>query len=212
MTNFEKHSEEIKKLLKEGRSFAVNIEGRVTDCENLRCRDCKFCTPSNCDKKRLEWLYEEAEKTREEEINEINSKYKKVCGGYVNCQECPSEIIIPKVLIAEWFSHTIILKKRRITMPNSLKCRIKKLAHEGKITEKESNELMMKLDGHDAEIRADAITECLRIVQKIKDDYNEARFGEQIPINYGTLCGIIIAFEQLKEQKNENNNRLFENE
>lgn len=52
--------------------------------------------------------------------------------------------------------------------------------------------------------RADAITECLQIVQKIKDDYNEARFGEQIPINYGTLCGIIIAFEKLKEQKNDN--------
>lgn len=51
------------------------------------------------------------------------------------------------------------------------------------------------------QIRADTITECLRIVKKIKDDYNEARFGEQIPINYGTLCGIIIAFEQLKNQK-----------
>lgn len=50
--------------------------------------------------------------------------------------------------------------------------------------------------------RAGAITECLQIVQKIKDDYNDARFGEQIPINYGTLCGIIIEMEQLKEQKN----------
>lgn len=37
-------------------------------------------------------------------------------------------------------------------MPNSLKCRIKKLAHEGKITEKESNELILKLDGHDADL------------------------------------------------------------
>lgn len=86
-------------------------------------------------------------------------------------------------------------------MPNSLKCQIKKLAHEGKITEEEANELILKLDGHDKQIRADAITECLRIVQKIKDDYSEARFGEQIPINYETLCGMIIAFEQLKEQK-----------
>ena len=53
------------------------------------------------------------------------------------------------------------------------------------------------------QIRADVITECLQIVQKIKDDYNDARFGEQIPINYGTLCGIIIELEQLKGAEND---------
>lgn len=45
------------------------------------------------------------------------------------------------------------------------------------------------------------IDKCLQIVQKIKDDYNDAKFGEQVPINYGTICGIIIALEQLKENK-----------
>lgn len=49
--------------------------------------------------------------------------------------------------------------------------------------------------------RADAIDEVMQIVQKIKDDYNDSKFGEKIPINYGTICGIIIALEQLKEQK-----------
>lgn len=50
--------------------------------------------------------------------------------------------------------------------------------------------------------REDMFDECLQIVQKIKDDYNDSKFGERIPINYGTICGIIIAMEQLqKEQK-----------
>lgn len=49
-----------------------------------------------------------------------------------------------------------------------------------------------------ADERAKAIDECLAIVQKIKDDYNEAKSGERVPINYGTICGIIIKLERLK--------------
>lgn len=37
-------------------------------------------------------------------------------------------------------------------MPKSLKVMIKKLAHDGKITEEEYNDLIKKLDGHDAEV------------------------------------------------------------
>ena len=81
----------------------------------------------------------------------------------------------------------------------SLKCMIDKWLHKGQISQEEYDAVIKKLDGHDKQIRADAITECLQIVQKIKDDYNDARFGEQIPINYGTLCGIIIAFEQMQK-------------
>lgn len=46
----------------------------------------------------------------------------------------------------------------------------------------------------------DAIIEGLQIVRKIKDDYNDARFEEQIPIRYGTLCGIVIIIEQLLKE------------
>ena len=52
-----------------------------------------------------------------------------------------------------------------------------------------------------SEIRADAIDECVQIIQKIKDDYNDSKFEKQTSINYGTICGIIISLEQLKEQK-----------
>ena len=37
-------------------------------------------------------------------------------------------------------------------MPKSLKVMIKKLAHDGKITEEEYNDLIKKLDGHDADL------------------------------------------------------------
>ena len=37
-------------------------------------------------------------------------------------------------------------------MPKSLKVMIKKLAHDGKITEEEYNDMIKKLDGHDAEV------------------------------------------------------------
>ena len=40
-------------------------------------------------------------------------------------------------------------------MPNSLKVMIKKLAHKGCISSAERDELLMKLDGHDLEIRTD---------------------------------------------------------
>ena len=36
-------------------------------------------------------------------------------------------------------------------MPNSLKTKFKKLAHKGKITEDECQELITKLEGHDEE-------------------------------------------------------------
>lgn len=41
-------------------------------------------------------------------------------------------------------------------MPKSLKVMIKKLAHDGKITEEDYNDLIKKLDGHDKFIRSRA--------------------------------------------------------
>ena len=56
-------------------------------------------------------------------------------------------------------------------MPKSLKVMIKKLAHKGKITDAECQELITKLDGHDAELHkegyeqgyADGFAECLEV-------------------------------------------------
>ena len=37
-------------------------------------------------------------------------------------------------------------------MPNNLKCKLKKLRYKGKISEEEFNELIDKLNGHDARL------------------------------------------------------------
>ena len=44
-------------------------------------------------------------------------------------------------------------------MPNSLKTKFKKLAHDGKITNAECQELIAKLDGHDAAVYDKAYSE-----------------------------------------------------
>ena len=44
-------------------------------------------------------------------------------------------------------------------MPLSLKCQLKKFAHNGQITSEEYNALIKRLDGHDKEIRNKAIEE-----------------------------------------------------
>lgn len=56
-------------------------------------------------------------------------------------------------------------------MPKSLKTMFKKLAHDGKITDAECQELIAKLDGHDVEKYkegyeqgyADGFAECLEV-------------------------------------------------
>lgn len=57
------------------------------------------------------------------------------------------------------------------------------------------------MEDYVAEIRADAINDCIQIIQKIKDDYNDSEYDKKIPINYGTICGIIINLRRLKENK-----------
>ena len=49
-------------------------------------------------------------------------------------------------------------------MPKSLKVMIKKLAHDGKITEEEYNDLIKKLDGHDI----DLVTHIFKLISDIE--------------------------------------------
>lgn len=45
-------------------------------------------------------------------------------------------------------------------------------------------------------IRNKAIDDCLYMVQSIKDKHNE---DKSYPINYGTICGLIIGLQDLKD-------------
>lgn len=47
--------------------------------------------------------------------------------------------------------------ERLYLMANSLRAKLSKLRHDGKITDNEYQKLIKKLDGHDKQIRADAI-------------------------------------------------------
>lgn len=53
-------------------------------------------------------------------------------------------------------------------MPNSLRTKIKKLAHDGKITEIECVDLLTKIDGHDAEIRKKVLNELIKKIWELQ--------------------------------------------
>lgn len=56
-------------------------------------------------------------------------------------------------------------------MANSLRAKINKLRHDREITEKEHQEIISKLDGHDKQIRAYAIDECIEVFKNIPRHY-----------------------------------------
>lgn len=88
MTNFEKYADEIKKLLKEKKNFGFNKYGKVADCLKLTCTNCKFEDALGCNRKRIEWLYEEAEKTKEDIPEGIYKDYLSMCNQQ-SCDDCP---------------------------------------------------------------------------------------------------------------------------
>ena len=47
------------------------------------------------------------------------------------------------------------------------------------------------------------IKDCLKIIYDLKDKHNLSKNNE-VPINYGTLCGIIIKMEELLERQQKN--------
>lgn len=77
-------------------------------------------------------------------------------------------------------------------MANSLRAKISKLRHDGNITDAEYQELIKKLDGHDAKVRADAIDECIKHIKLYK--YNVGTY-----VLYDETLDEMA--ERLKEQK-----------
>ncbi len=74
-------------------------------------------------------------------------------------------------------------------MPLSLKTMLKKFAHKGQITQEEYDALIKKLDGHDKEIRNNAIDEFAERVSTFGTyDY------------HGNKIDVLEIAEQLKEE------------
>lgn len=71
-------------------------------------------------------------------------------------------------------------------MSNSLKCKIKKLMHDNKITYNEYIILINKLAGHDAEVRAKALDDAMQAV------YDASRYE---------YMGVYEAVNAIKEVK-----------
>lgn len=78
-------------------------------------------------------------------------------------------------------------------MPNSLKAMIKKLAHKGCISSAECDELLMKLDGHDSEIRAKTIDECINAIDA---EYYDCGYGD-----YHEVEMVVRLLKQMKGEK-----------
>lgn len=86
-------------------------------------------------------------------------------------------------------------------MPMSLKCMIDKWLHKGQISQTEYDFVMRKLKGHDKQIRAEAIDDCIQwIVSKFSyiDELNVPR----IRCNASTIE--INMREQLMQKGTEN--------
>lgn len=91
-------------------------------------------------------------------------------------------------------------------MPLSFKSRLAKLEHKGQISQEEYQSLITKLDGHDAQIRADAIEKCADIFAETLSNMPQI-CGRSCPVDcaWGTeeTCKNIIKkwlAEQIKEQ------------
>lgn len=88
-------------------------------------------------------------------------------------------------------------------MPMSLKVMLKKFAHKGQITQEEYDALIKKLDGHDKEIRNNAIDE---FAEKLGTEFSE-QCGEikveGITYDILTLDSVIEIMWDLAEQLKE---------
>lgn len=82
-------------------------------------------------------------------------------------------------------------------MPNSLKVRIKKLEHDGKIDAEECDALLNKLEGHDKKLRADVLEE---FVNRVIGNSTIKSTGEMVIEIRMDIFNFI--YEQLKEKNN----------
>lgn len=89
-------------------------------------------------------------------------------------------------------------------MPNSLRNQISKLRYKGKITQEECDELLSKLTGHDAEIKANERRKFAEWIANNKK-YNPMKCEVGIVwsdgIHFSTVDKILAEYE--KEQKEE---------
>lgn len=84
-------------------------------------------------------------------------------------------------------------------MANSLRAKLSKLRYVRHITEEEYQELIKKLDGHDAKVRADAIDEYKK---KIEFEYKWLLDCKVFEPNVGIAFNTLISYaDQLKGQK-----------
>lgn len=72
----------------------------------------------------------------------------------------------------------------------SLKCMIDKWLYKGQISQEEYDAVMKKLEGHNKQIREDAIEECINLIKMCCPCEEVSSFGLLV-------CGL----EQLKEKK-----------
>lgn len=78
-------------------------------------------------------------------------------------------------------------------MANSLRAKLSKLRRDRYISEKEYQAFIKKLDGHDKQLRADAIDECKAVILE--------RCAEPCHRNYDCLKCLADKCEMLKEKK-----------
>ena len=76
-------------------------------------------------------------------------------------------------------------------MANSLRAKISKLRHDGNISNAEYQELIKKLDGHDKQIRAEAIDEFTDRIRAL----GATPLGSKVDI-----IDVLVIAKQLKEQ------------
>lgn len=63
MKNFEAYETDIRIIGLKKLAMSKNT-GRLNSCNSLDCRECAFLNKKNCDKSRVNWLYEEYQKPK----------------------------------------------------------------------------------------------------------------------------------------------------
>jgi len=85
-------------------------------------------------------------------------------------------------------------------MANSLRVKLKKLSHDGKISQTELDELLNKLDGHDKQIRDEVVEKFM--VKAMTKFYNfDVEHG--YPTNADTNDILLDVANELKGEQNE---------
>lgn len=86
-------------------------------------------------------------------------------------------------------------------MPISLKCKLKKLNHDGSLTNEEYEDLLKKLDGHDKQIREEVIQDIrVEIANRIPSRPITKRAIEVWEDKYWLLINLDKKLEQMHKE------------